>query len=656
MKNKVKILTMLLAALLVGFLLVTGCTNPTNGDPGADGKNGTEGPKGDAGVGEKGDAGEKGDPGAVGPAGPAAPITETVFAASGSVAAGTINVWFAKGTATVYVEDGITINAGKIVVGPNQTLVINDDATVDLAADVIIYATEGTLDLRDGAVINGDAASVVVLRDQSLYSPLKIIGSIRPTYYDTLPATLGGGHAALPTLTVGTGGIAWSDLIARLSGQKLYITGDLIVNDGTFSPSAQITVNGDVKAKGSVTLSAGGWTPGGALVADGPLTVDGLATYTGKLDTGSYPVKASDSPAPDFVLAVLNGSNGTLELPQDTGSVDIAEGNGNVVFVATGGAVTLGDSTFGNTGRTTFPEGVTLEDTSFSGTASIGAGKLLTLVDAKAITLGGTGKAALALNGTPIISNPSSVGNVVKLLAAEDTVLTSASSGVGLTQSAAGTTSHEVKITGNAVLAAGATYTVASEASKVGTLAIDDASEIKVYGSLVLTGATSTNGALLTGDTVGKVTAGDTEIFGDTEGWQAVGTGTITIAPNTISANADTAILTGVSGGSSTITVAAGKTLTIAANTTINLTAAGTIILSDPAGKLSLSATTAKILGLAGGSSNDDIGPSAIAHATHTGIVGSGLATAGNIVGPGTITQNSDGTAAEIDNATVIGS
>jgi hypothetical protein len=59
MKETVKILTALLAALLVSLMLVTACTNPTNGEPGPAGPAGPSGPAG--GAGEKGDDGDPGE-------------------------------------------------------------------------------------------------------------------------------------------------------------------------------------------------------------------------------------------------------------------------------------------------------------------------------------------------------------------------------------------------------------------------------------------------------------------------------------------------------------------------------------------------------------------------------------------------------------------
>ena len=127
-------------------------------------------------------------------------------------------------------------------------------------------------------------------------------------------------------------------------------------------------------------------------------------------------------------------------------------------------------------------------------------------------------------------------------------------------------------------------------------------------GSLVLTSASDTSGAKITG--TGKVTAGLTEISGGTSGWQAVGSHSngVTIAALT----ADTASITGTSGevftaqgAGATITQLAGENnaLTIAADTVINLkgtgsAAGGTITLTSGAnpGKLAFTAATSKVL------------------------------------------------------------
>jgi hypothetical protein len=208
-------------------------------------------------------------------------------------------------------------------------------------------------------------------------------------------------------------------------------------------------------------------------------------------------------------------------------------------------------------------------------------------------------------------------------------------------------------------------------------LSVGNGGELQLAGTaqLVLTGAASSDGAKLDG--VGKVVAGKTEISGGTAGaasWQVKGTpGAVTIEADKISASADTAVLTGVTGGTApSITVLVDGTLTIGGNTVIDLAAAGSIVLTQGTasngGKIDLSKTTAKITGLTGGSSDQNFTTSTIANATYT--VGtakgdvSGSATSGgtdgtiaggNDTGPNPI-QAKDSGSATIDKDTTIGS
>jgi uncharacterized repeat protein (TIGR02543 family) len=133
---------------------------------------------------------------------------------------------------------------------------------------------------------------------------------------------------------------------------------------------------------------------------------------------------------------------------------------------------------------------------------------------------------------------------------------------------------------------------------------------IGTSGSLVLTGDAS-NGAQISG--TGKVVAAKTEITGI---WQAVGSGDVTIAASSttessITASADTVVLTAGTGGIITQLAEASNNLTIAANTTIDLqgtesAAVGKLILTgdgtNPAEiKLANAATSIVKTGLTAG-------------------------------------------------------
>jgi hypothetical protein len=125
-------------------------------------------------------------------------------------------------------------------------------------------------------------------------------------------------------------------------------------------------------------------------------------------------------------------------------------------------------------------------------------------------------------------------------------------------------------------MASGAAYTVESASSKVGTLSVGGELQLAGTARLVLTGATSTNGAKLAG--TGKVVAGGTEIVPGTNGLQAVavsGTPKVTISENSIASDGAVVTLSGVTGTAITVKAA---TLTVSA-VTVDVTTAGTVTL-----------------------------------------------------------------------------
>jgi hypothetical protein len=510
----------------------------------------------------------------------------------------------------VYVDSGVTITpAGKIVVGPDQTLVVT--GAVTLAAGTVIDAVEGTLTLAEGASIAGSNTSVILVEGQA---PSGITNTITPTYYSALPSSTPGGPFALSSFTVNEpSGTTWDQLAGLIGSQKLYITGDLGVKGGSFSPTtALITVYGDVKAEGTIALSAAGWIPEGALVADGaaPLTLNGLATYGGKLDTGSNTVTAIDTPAPQISLAALNGS-GKLVLPQDTAKVVITEGGGNVEFAVSGtpGPVplTASGSSFGNTGTTTFPRGATLsDDVSFSGKVSVAGGETITMTNGKKITL--NKNAALAVVGSTssiLVNNTTSSIELTSTIGAVALGFV-AGGGGKITQGGGGAAATFTVGTGTLTL--NGAYEVVSANGAVGMVSLTGSLSLGAEGSLVLAGAATNGGAKLIG--TGDVIAGNTRITGGgADGWKAGDTaGKVVIGPNSIGAADATAVSLIAQGSDDApkITVGAASTFTIGANTTIDLSAdtnntVGSIVLTahtttTNGGKLSFAPTdTSKI-------------------------------------------------------------
>jgi hypothetical protein len=219
--------------------------------------------------------------------------------------------------------------------------------------------------------------------------------------------------------------------------------------------------------------------------------------------------------------------------------------------------------------------GKTLENNGTVALAEYSSGSSVVLTTADSATTGGasiTGSGTLTVQGLEI-SGPWTANLSDGTGSATTVAIASAS---GKTTITGGTSS---------VLKGGARATIKQSAGSgknvlelAATTVIDLGAEGD--GSLVLTGGAD-NGAILQGE--GSVVAGDTEIVGDTAGWQAVGTGNITIRADTIT-GAPGVELT-AKGANAVITVAAGGTLSLAASTTINLagddTAAGKIVLKE---------------------------------------------------------------------------
>jgi hypothetical protein len=221
-----------------------------------------------------------------------------------------------------------------------------------------------------------------------------------------------------------------------------------------------------------------------------------------------------------------------------------------------------------------------------------------------------------------------------------------------LTLKAAAEPADDVTVAANGVINVEGSLTIAADKilANAGMVNLVDS------GSLILTGGKvaegSGNGAKLTG--VGKVIAGDTEIIGGTNGWQAVNTSdteSVTITVNTITGTAKVVLTAGATGGAvaPSITVTKSGTLVVAADTAINVTASGSIVLtaatstsSNDGGTINLSATTAKITGLKGGAAATPILASGdIGNASYT--VGTNGATGDKVMGSGT--QSAAGTA-----------
>jgi hypothetical protein len=605
MKKNVKILMTLLAALLVGLLLVTACTNPTNGDPGADGKDGTAGKEGAPGVGEEGKQGEQGEAGGTGPEGKPGANVETVTTA---VATGALlTSYFNGGVDKVFLTDTVggstNLQPGTYNVPANKTLVIS--GAVTLSANTHIDAVKGTLDLSNGTLGAGAGNIKILLnakdRDAAGVGSgsSKITGYDPPTYMASITAVIPGTteEIAVPSISAGgTGDPTWAQMVTYIGAHPVYVIDDLVIKNDTLvlTGSTDVTVYGDVKAEGALTLGAlTGLTLDGSLVATNPLTVKGLNNFTGTIDTDSYKVTVDpDGSLINVTLAALNG-DGALVLPPAITTVNITAGDGNIEYTA--GSLALAASTFGNTGKTVFADSLALAGaSSFNGTAIIGSGK--TITGNFAITLKQPAAALAAGTAetyTPVLTTDGA--NDVAITTAANTTL--GFSLTGVTQSATAAGAHTVTIAGSGTPELVSSYTVGSASGSVGTLKITGgALSVGATGELVLASAASGSGAAING--TGTVVAGTTTIASvDAGGWEAIGTGNITITADTI--GGATAAFT-AKNASSAITVA--EELTVAGK--VDLAALGTLTLNLDAALKGTGVVATNDIEIVGGSAN----------------------------------------------------
>jgi hypothetical protein len=348
----------------------------------------------------------------------------------------------------------------------------------------------------------------------------------------------GNGVLKLPPETVtvaitGNGRIAYtgSSAVELATGSSIVTgTGYVSFPKGITLDTSTITLDGNVAIGSGETITIGE-TGSTVTLNSGTTVYVGAATAGNEILTasGEGTVVLSGDGAVLTITAAASPANQKLAVAMD---LEVA---GDVTF---GGDLTLTDA------------GVT-----FDGDTLFAEGAVVTLVATDSIiTLKGGAVLSVPVAGSPawgyILSNANETAtNTVTLTPAANTTLTFGPERI-LTQSGSGAT-HGIAVsgTGTATLVAGAAYVVASASGKVGTLTIDTSKTLTLaegvlegdsfddYSArLVLTGATETNGALLKG--AGKVVAGDTEISGGDDGWQAVGTGTVALAVNSITAAA----------------------------------------------------------------------------------------------------------------------
>jgi hypothetical protein len=516
---------------------------------------------------------------------------------------------------TIYVYKTLTVAGDP---GANGILgSIHAVENVALAAPTLKTALLNTTKVDVSAAVISIAAS---------YSP-KTVEVTLPSTIESFRFNLSGEQDTL-TVTGGTTKFAvtdWGNGVLKLASPlptadvTILGTGRVEFTNATvggpvFTAGSSISAGYVKFEKGFTTPSSGTVTLNGEVIIPETQAITFGSAGTVTLAAGS--VVATATPA---------GNNPSLTVPPDSNTDDevdeslvltgtatkkltfkaskAIESDGAIEFdgkaVDFGGAVTFG-------GAATFKENVvfggdvTLKATGsavFEKTAFFADGtELILTAVASTVTLDKDTGGALAVgtpagNASDVWLHVLDVGSAdVVLTPAANTKLTFSASPKGITQSAVGTNAHSIAVGGTATLVSGTTYTVASEATKLGTLAVSTSTDELTLGggfldgdgdpvpggthsspAVLLTGAASTSGAKLTGE--GSLVAGGTTIVGGTAGtagWQVSGTGTVTIATDTITASAPTAVLTAVTGTTPpTITVAAGETLSIGADTTV---------------------------------------------------------------------------------------
>jgi hypothetical protein len=471
---------------------------------------------------------------------------------------------------TVTMKDGgVTLSTGLLVVAGTLTLP---------EAEKIVVTATGT---DKGTVAGPDALLDSVEGSNAVKA--KLADSIADVAADTAVALE---NFALPASYTNFAGTAYVYGTLTVSATSTAPTSGKIVAIGNVSLGATTTVLSD---ENKVDVSKA------TLVTSAAATVTLPATATVAAIDATEGVFTVAGAATSLTVTKLTG---TLALPAALAAVTISGGTGNITAPA---IAISGDAEFGNTGTVTFSATAT-----FSGDVEFGGDVVLTA--AKAFTLAKDKKLTLA-DGKSV-----KVDEDVILTAGGETVLTAKGS-----QDASTLTPAEDKLTlgGEALEITSGALSVAEDAELAlgKKLTVAAGAELAIAGTvtagtdgLVLTSAADSGGAKLSG--AGKVVAAKTEITGV---WQAVGaSGTVTIAAtdadeSSITASADTAVLTAGTGGTITQGTGEDNNLKIAANTTIDLkgtiaapTAVGVIKLAesttaDQGGKLTLSTATSVI-------------------------------------------------------------
>jgi hypothetical protein len=306
----------------------------------------------------------------------------------------------------------LAIGAGQIVVPAGKTLVAADGVTLGTTGKFIVA---GGLDLGNSKISVTGAGLVIgsgeVLAKVDSDDGTAVKGVVAA---DVAKATAAfTDAAALVTVAMVPTANDTNVVADNVPADKiLYVS-------GTLTLGAAPTLAGSVVALGTVSVTAAAIDLSSVSNLDiASATLTGTAETVVTLASGTAAVKAVKVGGDDLTIAGATGltakevtsAGGTLVLTGAVTAVTIGGGNGKLEF-ETGSPSFATDSSFGNTGSTTFRKDVaTAKDISFAGPVTFdgkldnSAAAVLTFNGATAITGAVTTGAALTIGGTGAVT------------------------------------------------------------------------------------------------------------------------------------------------------------------------------------------------------------------------------------------------------------
>ena len=498
---------------------------------------------------------------------------------SNNVSTGDVTIGNGTYNGSLSVGDGKTLTLSGDLGGPGK-IALGDNATLNLAgkklAGTVSMNGSGTI---SGGTINGDLYAKD-FRSLSLSGDLGGTGSVflgdQVTLYMngktlskgvvvTFDARMGNGThngdltvEASRRLTLngdlkGTGTVTMGDkaslnLDGKTLSKNISMSGDANIGNGTHNGDLEVkagktlTLNGDLKGTGTVTMGEKA-----ALALDGKTLTKGVSLAgDATMGNGTYNGDLAVKDGKTLTLGGDLGGTGTITMGDKT---TLALANNNLTKnVSIAGNATIGNGTY-------------------NGSLSVGAGKALTLNG----TLGGQGvvnladRAALNLGGHTISTNINLVQN--SSIGGSGTMQGNLilADGVSYTW-----TNREVQLAGGAILGANSLFDLGGYTINAATLTADSSilANGTVSGNFILgDGVSYTWGSRNDLRITGNVTLGDKsqlDLTGDTINTATLDAGSAVIDNGTISGN---------------LTLASGVTYTWGTGNNLHVT--GTVTLED---------------------------------------------------------------------------